>query len=671
MGPKPRDRAGDDPASAGPRSHSQILRENSERYRAIVDTAVDAIIVADRFGNVQSFNRAAETIFGYSAAEVVGLNIKQLMPEPYQSSHDGYLAAYRQTGERKIIGIGREVPGRRKDGSIVQLELSIAEWRDVDGQQCFTGIMRDVTSRNQQEQELKNAKEAAEFARAEAESANRAKTEFLAVMSHEIRTPLTSISGFVDLLSRTGRLSSQQRRYIELVRTANAALLTIVDDILDFSKVEAGQLELDSRAFSPKRLVHDTVAIVRPIAQQKKLELHYVIDSGLSQWLMGDDARLRQVLLNLLNNAVKFTERGSITVDVRRQRGPGGAQQVRFEVADTGIGIPDDQQSRLFKQFSQADSSIRRRFGGTGLGLAICKRLIELMGGEIGIVSQAGAGSLVWFTAALPPALGPEGALSSESPAAGQYEGQARILLVDDLDTNREIVKAYLEDVGYLVDSAEGGIEALAMLERGRYDLVLMDVQMPVMDGVAATRQVRALPKPICEVPIIAITGNVLPAQVRSFLAAGMSDHVGKPIERARLYNTVRRWLPQPVARDERAAADTPHYERDRLDELISVLGTDRTENTVRSFAAHLAASFEASPASARQEAHDLLNTAGVLGFGELAALCRKVEQVPDGNTIDFAAALQEMRQEKAVVQDIVARQVLPGLRGRPLDAAE
>jgi signal transduction histidine kinase len=228
--------------------------------------------------------------------------------------HDDCLASYRDTGERKIIGIGREVVGRRKDGSFVSLDLSVAEWRDVDGEHCFTGIMRDVTVRNQQARDLQRATEIAEQARIEAEAANSAKTEFLAAMSHEIRTPLTSIYGFTDLLSRRGRLNREQRRYLNLIRTANEALLTIVNDILDFSKVEAGQLQLQNHAFSLSALIHDAATIVQPAAAKKSLVLKWTLDRHMPEWLLGDDSRLRQILFNLLNNAIKFTEAGSISV---------------------------------------------------------------------------------------------------------------------------------------------------------------------------------------------------------------------------------------------------------------------------------------------------------------------------------------------------------------------
>jgi signal transduction histidine kinase len=263
-------------------------------------------------------------------------------------------------------------------------------------------IARDILERKQIEEALRNANEAAQKARTDAESASRAMSEFLAVMSHEIRTPMTSISGFGDLLASTGTLTSQQRRYVGLVKSANAALLTIVNDILDFSKVEAGQLELECLPLCPASLIHDVAAIILPVASAKKLLLEIQIDRHLPEWVMGDPSRLRQVLLNLLNNAVKFTEKGTITIDVRLQTSVDGGERVRFSVTDTGIGIGADRQHRLFKKFSQVDSSMSRRHGGTGLGLVICKLLVELMDGQIGIHSEVDQWTTVWFTASLP-----------------------------------------------------------------------------------------------------------------------------------------------------------------------------------------------------------------------------------------------------------------------------
>ena len=645
--------------------HEKLLKENSERYLAIVDTAIDAIIVVNRFGQVQSFNRAAEEIFGYSAAEVIGDNVELLIPPTDQASRDGFFPAIHDEGAREIAGIRREVVGKRKDGSTAPLELSIAEWRDTDGRPCFAGIMRDVTLRNMQARALQEAIDVAQQARVEAESANLAKTEFLAVMSHEIRTPLTSISGFVDLLTRTGKLTRQQRRYIELVRVANVALLAIVNDILDFSKVEAGQVEIECRAFSLLALIHNTLAIARVAAAAKNLVLNYSIDRGVPEWLIGDHARLRQVLLNLLSNAVKFTEAGSIVVNVRKQPADDGRDRIRFSVTDTGIGIPAAQQFRLFKKFSQIDSSVSRRHGGTGLGLAICKRLVELMNGEIGVVSEIGKGSTMWFTAHLPPASKPEIEPTDEFTPNDSEPGDARILVVDDLDTNREIVEAYLEDIGYHIDTVGSGVEAIQMLGTERYDLVLMDIQMPSMDGVTATRHIRAMPHAIRDIPIVAMTGNVLPQQVRSYLDAGMNDHIGKPIERAQLYNSVRRWLPK--AKDPRVqlGPSSLSFDKPKLEEFVDVIGAEKAKRIATKFLGDLTEAFKpkCTLAEAQQEAHALVNCAGVFGLQNLVTACRAVEFVSPDDADHGLVAVEEVRREQSAARQTLSSHVLPKLR--------
>ncbi len=651
-------RTGPDEAT---RQHDRVLRESADRYLAIFDTEVDAIVVADRFGTIQSFNRAAQSIFGHSAEEAIGRNVRSLMMEPDRSAHDNCLAAYRGTGERKIIGIGREVIGLRKDGSAVSLDLSVAEWRDIDGQQCFTGIMRDITVRNEQASELQRATEIAEQARIEAEAANSAKTEFLATMSHEIRTPLTSIAGFTDLLSRRGRLNKEQRRYLDLIKLANEALLTIVNDILDFSKVEAGQLELQSRPFSLSALVHNATTVIQPLAAKKSILLKWTIDRHMPEWLVGDDTRLRQILLNLLNNAVKFTAEGSVAVTVVPKLSRGGENLVHFSVADTGIGIARERQHRLFKQFSQADGSISRRYGGTGLGLAICKRLVELMGGQIGVKSDVGKGTTVWFTAQLSVAAQPNPVPQIEHTPEIFALNKGRILLVDDLQTNREIVGAYLEDGGYDVVPVGGGGEAINRLRKEKFDLVLMDIQMPDMDGVTATRAIRQMGFPVREIPILAMTGNVLPQQVQEFLKAGMNDHVGKPIERASLYSKLWRWLPRNDSSAHLSPPGSPHIDRKKLEELIDSFGIVKVEQTVVAFEKELRRCFKSDLAGSRREAHELINAAGVLGF---ETLLERVRALSDPNVADDDAfvILATCRETRDAVLEVIAAKILPQL---------
>jgi CheY-like chemotaxis protein len=299
-----------------------------------------------------------------------------------------------------------------------------------------------------------------------------------------------------------------------------------------------------------------------------------------------------------------------------------------------------------------ADGSVSRRHGGTGLGLAICKRLVELMNGKIGLVSDVGKGTTLWFTATLPAAVEPQVEPEQMRPANRPGESTARILLVDDLDTNQEIVKAYLEDNGHEVDAVGSAVEAIGLVQKRDYDLVLMDIQMPVMDGVTAARRIRALPGPASRIPIIALSGNVLPQQVRSFLEAGMNDHIGKPIERAKLYETVWRWLgaSSKTAEHVNESHDPGRFDRARFDELVQVLGAAKAESMANRFADQLSSSFKSTPDVSRQEAHALINGAGVLGFGGLVDLCREIELAPKSAERELGARLTEMRAARKSV---------------------
>ncbi|ACL59441.1 ATP-binding protein [Methylobacterium nodulans] len=420
--------------------------------------------------------------------------------------------------------------------------LEVTSTATADG-----GILRiytDVTARRKAEAALAEAHRIAQVARREAEAGSAAKSEFLATMSHEIRTPLTGVLGYADLLTAQSDLAPEHRRLVGRIRSAGEALLTIVDDVLDFSKIEAGEITLDPKPFSPAQLVDEALALVRAAADRKQLALSARIDPAIPERLVGDVGRLRQVLLNLLNNAVKFTRAGSVTVTVACEPAGPDAQDcpIRICVTDTGIGIPEEKRGRLFQRFSQVDGSIQRHYEGTGLGLAISRRLIEAMNGRIDVDSRAGEGSTFWF--ALKLAKVPlEPSKEAEETASPAWPGMlARILLADDNAINREIVRRLLESVGHAVEVVEDGAAAIQAVRNAAYDLVLMDVQMPGTDGLTATRRIRMLPGAPARVPIIALTANVLPSQVAEFRAAGMDDHIGKPFKREDLFAAVARW---------------------------------------------------------------------------------------------------------------------------------
>ncbi len=401
---------------------------------------------------------------------------------------------------------------------------------------------------------------AARAAQRRAQAASQAKSDFLATISHEIRTPLNSILGFAALVAEDKSLSPENRRRLDLVGRAGRSLTEIVGDLLDFAKVEAGRLDLDLAPCSPAALLRDAVAIIAPEAAAKGLALRTAFEAtgegDLDTLHALDDTRLRQVLLNLLANALKFTAHGGVTA--RLTLGP-GPEDLRFEVIDTGIGIAPEVQARLFQRFSQGDSSISRSYGGTGLGLAISKALVTRMGGEIGVDSQLAQGARFWVRLTAPrcddasKAAGccPSASCAPEAP----IERAARVLLVDDHPMNRELGKALLTLAGCEVDTAEDGAQAVAAVQAGGFDLVLMDVHMPGMDGLAAARAIRALPAPLSATPIIALSADVLPEQVARCRAAGMDDHVAKPIRREALIAAVTRALEGRDAHDEREAS--------------------------------------------------------------------------------------------------------------------
>ncbi|MFO1015880.1 MAG: ATP-binding protein [Caulobacteraceae bacterium] len=380
---------------------------------------------------------------------------------------------------------------------------------------------------------------AARGARAIALQASRAKTQFLATMSHEIRTPMNSIIGFTKLLLEDRSVPDAARRQLSLIDSAGASLLAVVNDILDFSKVEAGQIELVREPVSVRKIAQDAVAIAGESAAQKGLDLRLTLAGPVDTPLMADEMRVRQVLLNLLNNAVKFTSKGRIDLEAKVIAGD-HVDTVHFQITDTGVGIPLDRRDRLFVRFSQVDGTVARHHGGTGLGLAICKGLVELMDGEIGVRSSPGQGSTFWFE--VPMSRADEGTAAAED-AADDAPLAARILLVDDHPMNRELGGALLTMMGCDYDLAENGEEAVSAAATRAYDAILMDVHMPGMDGLAATRAIRASGGPNARVPIIAMTADVLPEQVARCFAAGMVGHVAKPVRPEALHEALAKAL--------------------------------------------------------------------------------------------------------------------------------
>ncbi|MDZ4371797.1 MAG: ATP-binding protein, partial [Phenylobacterium sp.] len=414
--------------------------------------------------------------------------------------------------------------------------------RDAEGRVVqFQDVVRDIT-------ETKRLEEALIEARDRAEAGARAKSEFLANMSHELRTPLTSVIGFSGLLQQSATLEETERRYADRIATASEALLGVINDILDYSKLEAGAVQMETRAFDPRAMAQAAAAMIEGQCEVRGLTLAVSLDPDLPPALIGDDGRLRQVTLNFLSNAAKFTSEGQVALAVSWT-----GERLRVAVSDTGIGIAPEKIDALFERFSQADNSTTRVYGGTGLGLSISRRLIEMMGGEIGAESRAGEGSTFWFEVPLTPAkaVAGGGTTAAEAPTP---EG-LRILMADDAAANRELVTAILGGMGVALETVEDGAQAVEAAREGGYDLILMDVHMPVMDGLDATRAIRALKGAAGRIPIIALTANVQPEQVERCRQAGMDDHVGKPIQVAELLRVIAARLEQRASLGEADAA--------------------------------------------------------------------------------------------------------------------
>jgi signal transduction histidine kinase/ActR/RegA family two-component response regulator len=436
-----------------------------------------------------------------------------------------------ETLDAQLSGLERQFSAQMGATARLATSLAYAAIALISLAACIAGLA--VGWRVQRA--LTRAGEELALARDRAEEASRAKSEFLANMSHEIRTPLTGVIGFGELLMKEP-LEPPAADYAARIVTSGQALLGVVNDILDFSKIEAGQVELDPQPLDPARFLAETADLVGPEAERKGLAL--VVEPGwLPAALAVDAGRVRQVLLNLLTNAVKFTRQGEVRIAARYDE---DAALLRIEVSDTGIGIPEDRRNRLFQRFSQADGSTSREFGGSGLGLAICRRLTELMGGDIGVTSRAGVGSTFWVTVAAPvAALAPD----ADAKAEAAFEAlPARILVVDDLAANREITRALLGPFGHDIVEAAGGQEAVDLAACSPYDLILMDMQMPGMDGLAATRLIRRDQGPNRWTPIVALSANVMADHLAACRDAGMDDHVGKPILVADLIAKVAQW---------------------------------------------------------------------------------------------------------------------------------
>ena len=502
-----------------------------QRLEAVFGNITDVLLTVNADGMLENANAAARELFGYPEQDLVGMQAAVLFPD--------WPALTREESGGKV---SEESTGVRKDGRSFPCDVTLSRF-ELNGLPYRIVVARDITARKQAEIALRQAKEAAE-------TASRMKSEFLANMSHEIRTPMNGVIGMTDLALDT-ELTDEQREYLGLAKSSAGHLLAIINDILDFSKIEAGKLDITSVEFCLPVLLNEVVKSLAGKAREKGLALELKLGPGLPELIQADSVRLRQVLVNLLGNAIKFTEQGGVKLSVETEAGE-GAQLLRFQVADTGIGIAADKLDSIFDAFTQADGSITRKFGGTGLGLSISSKLVRLMGGRMWVESEEGSGSRFNFTIAfeaaatpskpaLPERTGDEAALDELAAAVTGL----RVLLAEDNAVNRKLAVSLLERLRHRVEVVSDGARAIAAFAPGKYDVILMDMMMPEMDGLTAIKRIRELEAGHPPTPIVALTAHAMAGDRERFLREGADGYVAKPID----FNRLKRAIAGAVAR--------------------------------------------------------------------------------------------------------------------------
>ena len=515
------------------RRAEEALREGEFRVRSIIESAYDAFVAMDDSGKVVDWNAQAAATFGWTRGEALGQMLADLIiPETQRGAHAAGLRRYLETGEGPLLNRRLEVGALRRDGSEVPVELTITPLK-LRQQHLFCAFIHDISTRKEAERALRVAKEAAE-------SANRAKSDFLANMSHEIRTPLNAVIGMTDLLLETG-LRGTQREYLEMVRDSGESLLAVINDILDFSKIEAGKLDLDRVPFRLRDVLGDALKLLGVRAHKKGLELACDIDGSVPDALEGDPGRLRQIVINLVGTAIKFTDQGEVVVDVGADPPKDGSIRLQIAVSDTGIGIPADKVEKIFRAFEQADGSTTRRFGGTGLGLSISSRLVQLMGGQIEVQSTVEKGSIFRFSIVLPLA---QESVAAPNPLPTRLQN-LRVLVVDDNATNRRILEEMLRNWGLQPVLATGASQALALLadacDGGRtFDVILTDAHMPQTDGFTLAERVRNDPK-LCGSVVMMLTSGDRPGDMARCEELGIARYLLKPIKQSELFDALTR----------------------------------------------------------------------------------------------------------------------------------
>lgn len=618
--------------------------EASHRMNIVTSTSLDAVIVADAAGKILDFNAAAEQIFGYQAGDAIGQDLGTLIvPDDHRPGHEAGMQRMRENGARHVIGMGRvQLEAKRRGGACFPIELAVQSAQTEEGE-IFIAFLRDISSRIQAEQELVTARD-------RALAGEKAKTDFLATMSHEIRTPLNGLLGNLTLLHDTD-LTAQQSRYIKNMDTSGKLLMSHISDVLDITKYDAGKLLLRPTAMNISTLLQDIVDNQSSAATARGTTLEWAWTSPPVDWIRADRERVQHILMNVIGNAVKFTHQGRITVHVAVSDREGGMPEIEFIVADTGIGIDPDLQSQIFDDFTTGDSSYDRNVGGTGLGLGIAQRFVKAFGGEIELESTKGVGSTFSIHFPIEPITAP-GALVAHRKTAGHAPSRA-ILLVEDNKINRIVAREMITSAGHQVSEAHNGREAVEMAGVQAFDLIFMDISMPVMDGRGATRAIRAGQGASAQTPIVALTANAMAEEQEAFLSDGMNYVLTKPLSRDDLLHVIALHTDNAHGNSSVPQCPTGDVAASSLDELRQTLGVENLQSLIDQFdrefdalVTHLGNGSAVSLGDVAQTAHRIAGSAATLGAVELRSALLAVEK---------AAKAQDAGKVDSLVPDLCA----------------
>ncbi len=628
-------------------------RLTRDRMRTIIATSLDAVIVTDLSGRVIEYNGAAERIFGYRRDQALGQDMASLIiPDEMRPAHDAGMHRFRTTGHRKMLNSGVvQLDAKRQDGTTFPVDLSLTAAQTADGE-ILVGFIRDISDRLRNEDALRAARD-------RAIAGEKSKAELLAVMSHEMRTPLNGMLGTLELFDQAA-LDPRHRRYLRIIRNSGRLLLNHVNDVLDISRLDAGKMKMNKTRFDLVALLQEIIDGQAGRAQTNGNVLTLAPLNPMLHEAYSDPDRLRQVLLNLVGNAIKFTQNGRITVEVECHR---GLQEVEIRVIDTGVGIDDADLDRIFGDFVTVDASYRRSTGGTGLGLGIARRLTTALGGTLGAESEPGDGSVFWLRLPLDPPAGvvfeePLPTIVEDTPIEQVELPPLRVLMVEDNEVNRVVAREMLERDGHVVLEAHNGAEGVSLARESAFDAILMDVSMPEMDGLTATRLIRDSGGESADSPIIATTAHAMPDEVRRFREAGMTEVLIKPLS----INSLRAALALALLSDdtdddpeERATMPDPTpqthalVDRDHLAEVMEDLPSEQFQRVLKQFTGDTCKFVRSMPELVEQEdrcqelsaeAHRMAGSAGVFGAFRLASQMRQMQDSALHGTIEERRAL-------------------------------